>query len=371
MTSALPTRFRAFLVRRVDDAVLTEVRELSPGELPEADVTVRVLWSSVNYKDGLACAPGGRVARISPLVPGIDLAGEVVATSSKRFAIGQRVVAHGYEIGTSHHGGFAEYARLPNEWVAPLPDGLSAREAMIIGTAGFTAALSVHQLEARGLAPGDGPVLVTGASGGVGSTAVAILAARGYEVVASTGKERAYEWLQELGAARVLSREETLPGPPRALGAEEWAAGVDCVGGSTLAGVLASLRYGGAVAACGLTGGRELPTSVLPFILRGVALLGVDSVHCPLALRAELWQRLADDLRPRLLDRIVAAELELDRLEPALTAVLRGEIRGRTLVRCSVEPRPSPMDGEGPKMARRGGAGIGGDALPGGRGQWI
>ncbi|RDI74373.1 YhdH/YhfP-type quinone oxidoreductase [Gaiella occulta] len=342
----VPARFRGFVAERTDDRVETGIRELSQEDLADEAVTVRVAWSSVNYKDGLACSPHGRVARISPLVPGIDLAGEVVASTSPRFRAGDLVVAHGYEIGTSHHGGFAEYARLPDEWVVPLPQGLSTREAIAIGTAGFTAALSVHQLESRGLEPVDGPILVTGASGGVGSTAVAILAARGYEVVASTGKEAAREWLRELGAARVLGREEIAAGPERPLGREEWAAAVDCVGGSTLAGVLGLLRYGGAVAACGLTGGRELSTTVLPFILRGVALLGTDSVQCPLDLRTELWGRIAGDLRPRKLERIVASEIELEDLEPSLAAILRGEIRGRTLVRCSAETSRSPMADE-------------------------
>ena len=345
-TLGVPARFRAFVAERTDDRVEAGVRELSPDDLADGAVTVRVAWSSVNYKDGLACSSPGRVARISPLVPGIDLAGEVVASTSPRFREGDLVVAHGYEIGTAHHGGFAEYARLPEEWVVPLPQDLSTREAMAIGTAGFTAGLCVHQLESRGLTPDRGPVLVTGASGGVGSTAVAILAARGYEVVASTGKEEAREWLEELGASRVLGREEIAADPDRPLGREEWAAAVDCVGGSTLAGVLGSLRYGGAVAACGLTGGRELSTTVLPFILRGVALLGADSVQCPLDLRTELWGRLAGDLRPRLLERIVTGEIELEELEPALAAILRGEIRGRTLVRCATETKLPPTDGE-------------------------
>jgi len=334
-TPNVPERFRAFVAERPGGGVVTGVRELPSDELADAAVTVRVEWSSVNYKDALACRPDGGVARISLLVPGIDLAGEVVDSRSPRFRERDLVLAHGYEIGTSHHGGFAEYARLPDEWIVPLPDGLSTREAMTIGTAGFTAALSVHQLELRGLSPADGAVLVTGASGGVGSVAVAILAARGYEVAASTGKEDAREWLRELGAARVLDREEIATEPARPLEQEEWAAAVDCVGGSTLAGVLRSLRYGGAVAASGMTGGRGLAATVLPFILRGVALLGVDSVQCPLELRTELWQRLSGDLRPRRLDAIMAGEVELDALEPVLEAILRGEIRGRVVVRAA------------------------------------
>lgn len=331
----VPARFRAFVAERDGDRVETGVRDLSPDVLGAAAVTVRVEWSSVNYKDALACSAHGRVARISPLVPGIDLAGEVVASTSPRFHVGDLVLAHGYEIGTAHHGGFAEYARLPEEWVVPLPRGLTPREAMIIGTAGFTAALSVHQLESRGLTPADGPVLVTGASGGVGCTAVSILSNRGYEVAASTGKEGAHEWLQELGATRIVSRQEVAADPERPLRAEEWAAAVDCVGGSTLAGVIGSLQYGGAVAASGLTGGRGLSTTVLPFILRGVALLGVDSVQYPLDLRTALWERLAGDLRPAGLEELVAEEIELDGLDRALAAILRSEMRGRALVRCA------------------------------------
>jgi acrylyl-CoA reductase (NADPH) len=333
--SRLPDRFRAFVAERAGDEVHRGLRELSPADLPEGDVTIRVAWSSVNYKDGLATVPKGRVARISPLVPGIDLAGTIVEGAAEGVGEGDEVVVHGHDLGVAHHGGYAEYARVPAAWVVPLPAGLTTRQAMALGTAGFTAALSVHRLEERGLTPGDGPVLVTGASGGVGSTAVAMLARRGYEVVAGSGKRDAHDWLRALGAAQVVGRDEVAGEDRRPLGGERWAGAVDCVGGATLAGVLRTLRYGAAVAASGNTGGAALETTVFPFILRGVALLGVDSVACPDDLRRLVWERLAGDLRPPGLDDVITREVALDGLDAALTAVLAGEARGRTVVRLS------------------------------------
>jgi len=327
---------RAFVAEQRYDGVTRELRELPAEELGEGEVLVRVGWSSVNYKDALATIAGGQVARISPLVPGVDLAGTVVASEGGDGAPaeGEEVLVHGYDLGVAHHGGYAEYARVPADWVVPLPAGLSARQAMLIGTAGFTAALSVHALEERGgLEPGAGPVLVTGATGGVGSTAVAILAARGYEVVASSGKAAEREYLLGLGAAEVLGREETSGGAERPLERARWAAAVDAVGGATLAYVLRTLRYGGAVAASGLTGGAGLETTVLPFILRAVSLLGIDSVGVALPVRKEIWTRLAGDLRPPGLEDAMAREVGLDELEPALDALLRGDGRGRTVVR--------------------------------------
>jgi acrylyl-CoA reductase (NADPH) len=323
--------FRAYLATEHDGEVDRGLTTISPGDLPDGDVLVRVNWSSVNYKDALATLPNGGVARTSPLVPGIDLAGHVVASEDDEFASGQEVIAHGYEIGVARHGGFAEYARVPAGWVVPLPEGLSAREAMALGTAGYTAALSVHLLEERGLAPGDGPVLVAGATGGVGSTAVGILAERGYEVVASTGKESEHEYLRRLGAREIVGREETTAEGKRPLESQRWAAAVDPVGGPSLGYILRTLRQGGAVAVSGLTGGVELRATVLPFVLRGVAVLGVDSVHTPIALRRELWGRLADDLRPRGLDDMVR-EVDLDGLEPVLDDIRAGRVRGRTVV---------------------------------------
>src|SRR4051794_16787317 len=294
----IPESFPAFLATQRDDAVDRGVAALARDDLGDGEVTVRVDWSSVNYKDALATIPKGQVARISPLVPGIDLAGVVeAAPSGAGVAEGDAVLAHGYDLGVAHHGGYAERARVPADWVVPLPEGLSARDAMAIGTAGYTAALCVVALEERGLSSGDGPVVVTGASGGVGSVAVDILAGRGYEVVASTGKD-AEDWLKSLGAASVVSRSDVIGDAKRPLGKAQWAGVVDCVGGEVLAGALRGLRYGAAAAACGNTAGADLPTSVLPFILRGVALLGVDSVQTPIAARRETWARLADDLRP-------------------------------------------------------------------------
>ncbi len=333
--STLPDEIRALVATKTGDGVEVGPATLPTAELGEGDVTVRVRWSSVNYKDGLATIPGGKVAAVSPLVPGIDLAGEVVAADAPGIEVGSTVIAHGHDLGTSHHGGYAEYARVPAAWVVPLPEGLSSRQAMALGTAGFTAALSVVHLEARGLAPGDGPVLVTGATGGVGSTAVGMLAERGYEVVASTGKRDAAGWLRGLGAAEVVDRDAVLGDPSRALQRQRWAAAVDCVGGATLAAVLSALRVGAAVAASGNTGGAALETTVFPFILRGVALLGVDSVNCPYDLRIDVWRRLAGDLRPRGLDDSITAEVAGlgDELRAALRKVLAGGMRGRTVVR--------------------------------------
>jgi acrylyl-CoA reductase (NADPH) len=232
----------------------------------------------------------------------------------------------------AHHGGYAERARVPADWVVPLPEGLSARDAMAIGTAGYTAALCVVALEERGLSSGDGPVVVTGASGGVGSVAVDILAGRGYEVVASTGKD-AEDWLKSLGAASVVSRSDVIGEPKRPLARAQWAGAVDCVGGDVLAGAVRGLKYGATAAICGNTAGADLPTSVLPFILRAVALQGIDSVHTPIDARRETWARLADDLRPPHLADTIAREIGLDELEDALDGILRGELQGRTIVR--------------------------------------
>jgi acrylyl-CoA reductase (NADPH) len=323
---------RAFVAEKGDDGVTRGLRDLETGDLGEGDVLIRVAWSSVNYKDALATIPKGQVARISPLVPGIDLAGVVEeAPADGGFDVGDEVLAHGYDIGVAHHGGYAEYARVPASWVVPLPGGLSARQAMAIGTAGYTAALCVIALEEAGLSAGDGPVLVTGASGGVGSTAVDILASRGYEVVASSGKDPAF--LRSLGASDVISREDAAGDSGRPMEKTRWAGAVDCVGGDVLAGVVRGLKYGGAVAACGNTGGVKLPLTVLPFILRGVSLIGVDSVATPLETRAATWERLADDLRPPHLDDTIAREIGLEDLETALDAILGGELQGRTIVR--------------------------------------
>jgi acrylyl-CoA reductase (NADPH) len=324
---------RAFIAEQQDDDVTRGLRELDDDELGDGDVVVRVEWSSVNYKDALATIPKGQVARISPLVPGVDLAGVVAeAPSGAPVSEGDAVLAHGYDLGVAHHGGYAESARVPADWVVPLPDGLSARDAMAIGTAGYTAALCIVALEERGLSPDDGPVLVTGATGGVGSVAVDILAGRGYEVVASTGKD-VEDWLKSLGAAQVVSRSDVIGDAKRPLAKAQWAGVVDSVGGDVLAGAIRGLKYGAAAAICGNTAGADLPTSVLPFILRAVALLGIDSVQTPIDVRRATWARLADDLRPPHLADTIAREIGLDELEDALDAILRGELQGRTIVR--------------------------------------
>ena len=329
--TAIPATFRAYLVDRKGETFERGLRALTPDVLPEGEVEVRVAWSSVNYKDGLAATSDGKVARAYPLVPGIDLAGTVVHSDTDQFAPGAEVIAHGYDLGVSRHGGYAEFARLPADWVVPLPPGLTAREAMAIGTAGFTAAMSVAELETRGLEPGHGPVLVTGATGGVGSTAIAILADRGYEVWAATGKADEHDWLGTLGAVGFLGRDEvTAAGRP--LEPERWAGAVDSVGAATLPYILRTLRRGAAVAACGNASGPALETTVFPFILRGTALLGIDSAYLPIAKRRRIWDRLATDLRPRSLAERVT-EVTLDTLEPALDAIRSGAARGRWVVR--------------------------------------
>ncbi|HML00708.1 MAG TPA: acryloyl-CoA reductase [Acidimicrobiales bacterium] len=331
--AAAAEAFDAFVVRRSGEGVQAGVERLAASDLPPGEVLLRVDWSGVNYKDAMVSTPGNRVARISPLVPGVDLAGTVLATQTQDVQVGQSVLAHGHDIGVARHGGFAVLARLPSEWVLPMPDGLDARRTMVIGTAGFTAALSVDELERHGLLPGSGPVLVTGAAGGVGSMAIAILAWRGYEVVASTGRQTEEPWLRGLGAAQVISRQALEDAPGRVLGSERWAGAVDCVGGDTLAKVLRGLRYGAAVAASGLTGGSGLETTVFPFITRQVALLGIDSVLTSRSRRQEIWHRLGDDLQPPDLESHVDSEVSLDQLEEPLRRILDGRVRGRVLVR--------------------------------------
>jgi acrylyl-CoA reductase (NADPH) len=325
--------FRALVADKDGDDVNRELTELGMDDLPDGEVTVRVGWSSVNYKDALAVSPKGGVAKGYPLVPGIDLAGEVVESSDDAVEVGAPVIAHGYDLGVAHHGGFAELARVPADWVVPLPDGLDARDAAAIGTAGFTAAMSIAALEERGLTPDDGQVLVLGATGGVGAVAVAILAVRGYEVVASTGKPDEGDWLESLGASELVSRDETSAESGKPLEKQRWAGVVDPVGGPSLAYALRTLRYGGAVASSGQVGGHKLETTVFPFILRGVSLLGIESAQVPIEDRRGLWERLAGDLRPRALDEIATRELSLDEVDGYLDEALKGGGRGRVLVK--------------------------------------
>lgn len=309
------------------------VKTVSAADLPEGDVLIKVAYSSVNYKDGLAGIPNGNIVKSYPFIPGIDLSGRVVSSRDERFKEGQQVLVTGYGLGVSHFGGFSEYARVPADWVVPLPEGLSLREAMIYGTAGFTAALSIQRLEENGTAPGQGKVLVTGATGGVGTAAVAMLNQKGYEVAASTGKSSAEDYLKSIGASEVLPRLEDEGDKPKPLNKQLWQAAVDPVGGKTLASILSRIAYRGSVAVSGLTGGTFVPTTVLPFILRGVNLLGIDSVFCPHEVRVKLWARMGGDLKPAGLEKLVAGEVGLEELPNALDDILKARNRGRVLVK--------------------------------------
>jgi acrylyl-CoA reductase (NADPH) len=324
--------FAALVARKNDDRIDCAVETLAESDLPAGEVTIRVAYSSVNFKDALAVTPNGGVVRDYPIVPGIDLTGEVVESQSPDFAVGDAVLAHGYEIGTVRNGGYAEYARVPADWVVSLGP-LSPRDGAAIGTAGFTAAMSVQALIDWGITPDDGPIVVTGATGGVGSVSVDLLAAAGYEVVASTGKSEATDRLKALGAADVIGRlPEDPDAKPRPLAKTRWAGAVDCVGGKTLADVISTLRYGGAVAASGLTGGPGLNTTVLPFILRGVSLLGMDSVLMPIGPRRELWKKLGDSLRPQHLSDITN-EVDISDVVGVLDEIREGRYSGRAVVR--------------------------------------
>lgn len=319
----------AFMAETSDSGFRAGVREVSTAILPDDGVTIGVEWSSVNYKDALAASRDGKVARRSPLIVGIDLAGLVLDSRDPAFRPGTQVLAHGYGLGVTRHGGLAQAARVPAEWLVPLPDGLKLREAMVLGTAGYTAALSILALLDRGLEVESGPVLVTGASGGVGSVAVAMLAHLGFEVVASSGTRAADDRLRQLGASDVIGR---LPdGAETPLRRERWAGAVDCVGGPTLAHLVSELRYGASVAASGNTGGAALPATVLPFILRGVSLLGIDSVANAIDHRRGVWRRIATDLIPADLSAI-AVEVGLSQVSSVIDALLRGEQQGRAVV---------------------------------------
>jgi putative YhdH/YhfP family quinone oxidoreductase len=323
---------QALVARQTDDGIRTAVETLQYSDLPPGEVTIRVHYSSVNYKDALALTPKGGVVREYPIVPGIDLTGEVVSSESEAFAAGDLVLAHGYEIGTGRHGGYAEYARLPADWVVKL-GSLSPRDGAAIGTAGFTAALSVQALQQHGLRPEDGPIVVTGATGGVGSISIDLLAAAGYQVVASTGKPDAAERLRALGADEVIGRlPEDPDAKPRPLGKTKWAGAVDCVGGATLADVLSTIRYGGAVAASGLTGGAGLQTTVMPFILRAVALLGIDSVLMPIGPRRALWEQLGSSLKPQHLSD-VSHDVDIKDVVEVIDEIRAGKYSGRAVVR--------------------------------------
>ena len=327
-----PNTTRAFTVGKTESGWARNIVNMPIDQLGDGDVLIQVEFSGINFKDGLASTEAGRIARIDPLIGGVDLAGKIVESSNPNFKVGDNVIAHGYDIGVAHHGGFSQYARVQSAWLVPMPKGLDARTAMMIGTAGYTAALSVDALEKAGLKPGTGPVLVTGATGGVGSVAVGMLALRGYEVVASTGKPETAEWLKQIGASEIIDRAETSAESAKPLERERWAGAIDCVGGATLAYILRTLKYGCSVAASGLTGGTNLPTSVLPFILRGVNLLGIDSVQTPLEPRKAMWQRIATDLKPSWLETQSVEIVGLNDLSAQLDKILAGNMRGRVLV---------------------------------------
>ncbi len=322
--------FRALVLEATDGAPTASVQELDESALPDGSVTVSVAHSTVNYKDGLAVVRGKPVVRAFPMVAGIDFAGTVVDSAVADIAIGQRVVLNGFGVGEGHWGGYAQKARVPGEWLVELPDALGTAQAMAIGTAGYTAMLCVMALERAGAAPSDGDVLVTGAAGGVGSVAIALLAGLGYRVIASTGRPEEADYLTGLGATDIIDRAE-LSEPGRPLGKERWAHAVDAVGSQTLVNVLAQTRYGGTVAACGLAQGSDLPGTVLPFILRGVTLAGVDSVMAPLARRREAWGRLATDLDLTKLAAMTTT-IGLAGVPTACASILDGKVRGRVVV---------------------------------------
>jgi acrylyl-CoA reductase (NADPH) len=324
--------FRALVLEKEGDAAVAHVRELEDSALPAGDVTVAVEYSTLNYKDGLALSPnGGGIVRAWPHVGGIDFAGTVEASSDGRYKPGDKVVLTGWRVGEIHWGGYAQKARVKADWLVPLPVGLSTRQAMAVGTAGFTAMLAVIALEEHGLSPDKGEVLVTGASGGVGSVAVAILAKLGHQVAAVTGRAETEAYLRELGASRIVPREELAETVKRPLEAETWAGCVDAVGGAMLARVLGQMKYGASVAAVGLAGGSGLPASVIPFLLRGVNLLGIDSVTVPYVRRVRAWGRVVSDLPMEKLEAMVRPAVLAD-LPELGAAILKGGVQGRVVV---------------------------------------
>jgi len=323
--------FKAVRIDKADKGTTAALTQFDEAELMDGDVTVAVEWSTVNYKDGLAIAGKAPVVRRFPMIAGIDFAGTVTQSSHPDWKAGDKVVANGWGMGETHLGAYAEKARVPGNWLVRLPANLSARDAMAVGTAGYTAMLSVLALERHGLTPGDGPVVVTGAAGGVGSVAIALLAKLGYHVIASTGRAAEADYLRGLGAAEIIDRND-LSGPAKPLAKERWAGGIDSVGSTTLANLLSMTKYRGAIAACGLAGGMDLPSSVAPFILRGVCLLGIDSVMCPIALRRTAWERLATDLDHAKLAEITQ-EISLDEVLAKAPDILSGKVRGRIVVK--------------------------------------
>ncbi|WP_018922621.1 acryloyl-CoA reductase [Salsuginibacillus kocurii] len=324
--------FNAMVLSKENNEPKLEVKQLTQNDLPEGEVTIRVAYSSVNYKDG-AVAVQQQFVESYPLIPGIDLAGTVIDSSDDRYQAGDEVIVTSYQLGTGHSGGFSEVARVPAEWVVPLPEGLSLREAMVLGTAGFTAALSVQRLEDNDLEPGQGPVLVAGATGGVGSLAVDMLAKRGYEVVASTGKANEEAYLKAIGAKEIVHRDTIVDTEETPLLAEKWAGAVDPVGGETLQYIFKTLKFGGSVATSGLAGGVGVSTTVIPAIARGINWLGINSVDYPMNKRLNVWERLSDELKPTNLDEELVNEISLEELPQVLEDILEGKVRGRTIVK--------------------------------------
>ena len=323
--------FKAIVIEKTETAPKAALTDFDERNLMEGDVTVRVEWSTVNYKDGLAITGKAPVVRRFPMIPGVDFAGTVETSTHPEWKPGDKVILNGWGCGETHLGAYAEKARVKGNWLVPLPTGMSARDAMAIGTAGYTAMLAVMALERHGLTPVGGPVVVTGAAGGVGSVAIAILAKRGFQVTASTGRPAEADYLKKLGASEIIERQE-LAGPAKPLAKERWAGGIDSVGATTLANVLSMTRYGGVVAACGLAGGMELPTSVAPFILRSVSLLGIDSVMRPIADRQQAWRRLESDLdRGKLAS--MTTEIGLADVFEAARSIVEGRVRGRIVVK--------------------------------------
>ena len=323
--------FRAIRIDRAEKGTAAALAQFDEADLMDGDVTVRVEWSTLNYKDGLAVTGKAPVVRRFPMIAGIDFAGTVEQSSHPQWKAGDKVICNGWGMGETHLGSYAERARVKGDWLVRLPQRISTRDAMAIGTAGYTAMLAVLALEKHGVSPGSGPIVVTGAAGGVGSVATAVLSKLGYHIIASTGRMAEASYLKGLGAAEVIDRAE-LSGPVKPLAKERWAGGIDSVGSTTLANLLSMTQYGGAIAACGLAGGMDLPSSVAPFILRGVCLLGIDSVMCPISQRKIAWSRLATDLDPTKLSEITH-EINLDQVIGEAGKILAGQVRGRIVVK--------------------------------------
>jgi putative YhdH/YhfP family quinone oxidoreductase len=332
MTDSSVSQFKAFRIHDDEQGYRALVETIAITEQNEGDVVIKTAWSDINFKDALAGTGKGKILRRFPMSGGIDVAGTVIKSTAAAFEVGDEVLVTGSGLSETRDGGFAEYLRLDSEWIIPLPAGLSAREAMTIGTAGFTAALSLHRMELAGQSPDQGPVLVTGATGGVGSIAIDILARAGYEVHAVSGKPEQYDYLKSLGASECISREEVM-GSGKPLDSARWAGCIDSVGGDMLASICTQVKPWGNIAACGLAGGIKLNTTVMPFIIRGVSLIGIDSPTCPYAIRQIIWNKLAGDWKPRHLDAIATKEVGLDGIAGVLDGMLAGGSVGRTLVK--------------------------------------